>query len=134
MNQDPAVVQAATTALLAEVTAATLPAVNAAHTAYWGRFWNASAVSLPGQPLIEAYYYRSLYLLGSASSASSAVPPGLCGAWFAGSGPPRYGDFTLNYNFQAIYYGVYEAGVEIRTTLPTANLCSRTLMDCFAPP
>ena len=35
------------------------------------------------------------------------MPPGLCGAWFAGSGPSRYGDFTLNYNFQAIWYGAY---------------------------
>jgi alpha-L-fucosidase 2 len=50
---------------------------------------------------------RSLYLLGSSARQHSLVAPGLCGAWFAGSGPSRYGDFTLNYNFQAIFYGAY---------------------------
>ena len=82
-------------------------ALRVEHRAWWSSYWNASSISLPSHPILENYFYRSLYLLGSAARATSLVPPGLCGAWFAGSGPSRYGDFTLNYNFQAIWYGAY---------------------------
>ena len=97
----------AATALLPD--AAAVPRLRAEHRAWWGEYWNASSVSFPSQPIFEDYYFRSLYLLGSSARNTSLVPPGLCGAWFAGSGPSRYGDFTLNYNFQAIWYGAYSS-------------------------
>jgi hypothetical protein len=80
---------ASAVALLPEVTA--VPALRAEHREWWASYWNASHLSLPAQPLLEDFYFRSLYLLGSAARSTSLVPPGLCGAWFAGSGPSRYG-------------------------------------------
>jgi hypothetical protein len=89
----------ATVALIGSATPATVLNLQSEHAQWWAEFWNASAVSFPSQPDFEAYYYRSMHLLGSSTRQTSAVPPGLCGAWFAGGGPSRYGDFTLNYNF-----------------------------------
>ena len=80
---------ASAVALLPEVTA--VSALRAEHRGWWASYWNASSISLPAQPVLEDFYFRSLYLLGSAARSTSLVPPGLCGAWFAGSGPSRYG-------------------------------------------
>ena len=71
----------------AATAAGTVTTLQAEHEDSWAAYWNSSAVSFPSHPDFEAYYYRSMYLLGSSTHETSAVPPGLCGAWFAGQGP-----------------------------------------------
>ena len=118
----------ATVALVAEETPGTVATMRASHEAWWAQFWNKSAVSFPAHPTWEAYYYRSMYLLGSASRQSSNVPPGLCGAWFEG-GPSRYGDFTLNYNFGAHQYPSAIATVHWDLTYCDAMLWATLRID-----
>ena len=77
----------ATVDLIGAATAGTVITLQAEHENYWAAYWNSSAISFPSHPDFEAYYYRSMYLLGSSTRETSAVPPGLCGAWFAGQGP-----------------------------------------------
>ena len=53
----------------------------ASHAAWWGAFWNASAVYLgDGNQLLEGFWYGMQYLLGS-TARSGKVAPGLWGVW-----------------------------------------------------
>jgi len=92
----------------AGVTTAGLPALRAAHVAWWASYWNASAVSLGGEAETEAFWYASLYALGSGTRAGQATMD----LW----SPFRTTDYsswrsnpTMDYNQQALYSGVVAA-------------------------
>lgn len=87
--------------------------VAAATTASWRAFWAKSGVSLPTQPRIEALWRGSLYMLASAASptvSSESPPPGLFGPWVTTDQAGWNGDYTLDYNYEASFYGVYACG------------------------
>jgi hypothetical protein len=75
------------------------------HAAWWRTFWEASYVDI-GDDLIEKYYYGGYYLL-ACCSRNPAFPPGLYGNWITGDTPEWAGDYHLNYNYQAPWWGVY---------------------------
>jgi len=63
---------------------------------------------LPNLPDVEAFWYGCQYLLACASSDSPLVAaPGLYGPWVTADGPRWHGDYTLDFNYQAQYYGVF---------------------------
>ncbi len=80
--------------------------LRAAHEAWWADYWNKSGVSI-GDPVIEMHYYRSLYILGSCSRDIDFPPP-LYG-WTTDDNPLCLGDYHLNYNHQAPFYGLAQA-------------------------
>jgi len=77
------------------------------HKAWWSRFWQQSAVSLP-DTLLERQYYRELYKFGSASRKGSP-PITLQAVWTADNGrlPPWKGDFHNDLNTQLSYWPGY---------------------------
>lgn len=77
---------------------------HAANIQFWERFWNRSSVSLPQDSLLERFWFGSQYLLGSASRRGK-VPPGLWGPWVTGDTAKWHGDYTLNYNYEATFFG-----------------------------
>ena len=89
--------------------------IEAARTKWWKAFWNASSISLPTQPTIERFWRGSQYILGSAvprateAAAAAAVAPGLFGPWVAWDVVGWNGDYTLDYNYEATFYGVYSS-------------------------
>lgn len=78
----------------------------AAHAARWAAFWAAgAAVQLdPRRALLEGYWYGMQYFLGS-TARPGKVAPGLWGVWGVTDAPAWNGDYTIDYNFQANYYG-----------------------------
>jgi hypothetical protein len=54
--------------------------VSAANTAWWSAFWAQSWMTLPHEPLLEAYYYSQSYMIGSASRSTNFAV-GLWGPW-----------------------------------------------------
>ena len=64
---------AAVAARVAAVNAAALEPLRTAHEAWWGAYWNRSAVSLGGEPATEAFWYSSIYALGSGTRAGYPV-------------------------------------------------------------
>lgn len=80
--------------------------VKTAHAAWWAEYWAKSWVEL-GDAEIEKAYYRSLYAMGSCSR-DPRFPPGLFG-WVTTDNPRWFGDYHLNYNYVAPFYGLYSA-------------------------
>ena len=84
----------------------TLDAVLAAHDDWWRRFWGKSFVEIPDK-VLEQRYYLSHYVMASASRVYD-FPPGLFG-WVTTDRPAWRGDYHMNYNHVAPFYGLYVA-------------------------
>jgi len=79
--------------------------VDTAHCKWWQEFWSKSWVEI-GDPLLEQRYYLSNYVMGSCCR-DPEFPPGLFGSWVTVDHPGWHGDYHLNYNYQAPFYGLY---------------------------
>jgi hypothetical protein len=75
----------------------------ASHNNWWSNYWNQSWVEL-GDPVLEKAYYQGYYGMG-ACSRDPDFPPGIFG-WVTTDSPSWWGDFHLNYNFQAPFYAL----------------------------
>lgn len=78
--------------------------IYADHKNWWAEYWNKSFVDI-GDPDIELDYYRSLYIMGSASR-DLEFPPGIFGTWVTKERPEWCGDYHLNWNHHAPFYGL----------------------------
>ena len=84
-----------------------LAGVSVANSAWWAAFWAQSWMSLPDEPLLEAFYYQQSYMIGSASRGTK-MAVGLWGPWAHQDSMYCAGcDFTMDYNYQAVYWGLY---------------------------
>lgn len=77
------------------------------HKSWWRDYWCASSVELSDFEM-EKYYYTSLYLM-ACCSRENKMPPGLYGNFITTDNPKWNGDFHMNYNFIAPFYGMYAA-------------------------
>ncbi|MFC9328637.1 ricin-type beta-trefoil lectin domain protein [Kitasatospora sp. NPDC057015] len=77
------------------------------HQSWWKDYWLKSNVRVYDTTM-EKYYYGAQYLLGSAARSGSTAP-GLWGAWTTTDSPAWAGDYHLNYNDQAPYYGAFSS-------------------------
>jgi alpha-L-fucosidase 2 len=85
---------------------ADLDILRAAHEAWWRAFWSKSFVEIPDKTL-EQRYYLSHYVMACASRVYD-FPPGLFG-WVTTDNPAWNGDYHMNYNHVAPFYGLYAA-------------------------
>ncbi len=77
------------------------------HLKWWQDFWDKSWVCL-GDVNLEWRYYVSNYIL-ACCSRDPAYPPGIAGTWVTTDQPMWTGAYTLNYNHQACFYGLYSS-------------------------
>ncbi|SMO71915.1 glycosyl hydrolase family 95 catalytic domain-containing protein [Solitalea koreensis] len=77
------------------------------HQVWWHQFWNESFVSIQDS-IIEHQYYRSQYNMASCSR-DPKFPPGIFGSWITHEIPNWNGDYHLNYNYTAPFYGLYSS-------------------------
>jgi alpha-L-fucosidase 2 len=77
------------------------------HAAWWREFWAKSFVEI-GDPLIEQRYYLSNYVMACASR-DPEFPPPIFGTWNTTDTPGWEGDYHLNYNHMAPFYGLYSS-------------------------
>lgn len=76
------------------------------HSKWWRSYWDKSSVTIGDTVLMKAYY-QGLYTMASCSR-DPKFPPGIFG-WTSTDSPAWNGDYHLNYNFQAPFYGLYAA-------------------------
>ncbi|MBX3256438.1 MAG: hypothetical protein KF862_20040 [Chitinophagaceae bacterium] len=76
------------------------------HNTWWKSYWNKSSVTIEDTVLMKAYY-QGLYTM-AACSRDPKFPPGIFG-WTSTDDPAWNGNYHLNYNFQAPFYGLYAA-------------------------
>lgn len=82
-------------------------ALQKAHDDWWRAFWQKSAVCLADKEL-ETQWYADLYLL-ACCCGTAEFPPGLFGNFIRTDDVPWHGDYHLNYNYEAPFYGVFAA-------------------------
>jgi alpha-L-fucosidase 2 len=93
--------------MAAAVNMAELEKLRRNHEAWWAGYWARSSVSI-GDAAIEKLYGQSLYTLASCSR-DPEFPPGLFGSWVTTDTPAWNGDYHLNYNHVAPFYGLYSS-------------------------
>jgi len=86
---------------------AVLAGLRKKHAAWWQEFWARSFVEI-GDPVLEQRYYLSNYVMASASR-DPEFPPALFGPWITTDAPGWMGDYHLNYNHMAPFYGLYSS-------------------------
>lgn len=103
---------AATAAALASSVEPT--AVAAAATQFWAGYYNASSINTPGAPNVTAFWWGAQYITAIMSPSAAtlrrrplAPASGLYGPWVTSDAPSWNGDYTLDYNFEAQFYGVF---------------------------
>ena len=95
------------TAAAAALTDRGIDDLAAGHSRWWDRYWSRSSIALGDEPL-EKFYYGAQYVLGCSSRAGK-VPPGLAGPWHL-NGPICWSNkYTLDYNFESVWWGVYSS-------------------------
>jgi hypothetical protein len=77
------------------------------HENWWERFWAKSSIEI-GDELLEKFWYGSHYIM-ACCSRNKAFAPGLFGSWITTDTPAWAGDYHLNYNYQAPWWGVYSS-------------------------
>jgi hypothetical protein len=105
-NYDSTTYQATALSQITGLAQTDVDAMSMRHLAWWDAFYESSFVEIPDKT-IEKEYYASLYLLASTSRTGEA-PPGLWGSWIMDS-PAWNSDYTLNYNYEAPFYGAFTA-------------------------
>lgn len=90
-----------------EISPGKLAGMEQRHKQWWKTYWEKSFVSIPDE-LIEKQYYVSLYGMG-ACSRDLDFPPSIFGSWITRERPNWNGDYHLNYNHMAPYYGLYSS-------------------------
>ncbi len=93
---------------LENLTEEKLPVLRKAHEAWWRDFWEESSISVPEEPLAERYWYLSHYLMACCCQ-SGKFAPGLFGNWVTTDFPAWCGDYHLNYNYEAPWWGLYSS-------------------------
>lgn len=110
--------------LVAGLTLERITSNTEAHRQWWSEFWGRSFIDIPDKT-IEQCWYSSWYIMGSCSRAGK-VAPGIWGNWLTVNDPMWHGDFHLNYNFQAPFYGLYSAN-HSETTLPFYDAMNQSI-------
>ena len=118
-NHDSAAYKAQAIEKAASLDEADCARLLAGHAAWWTNFWSKSGVELPDKEL-ERYWYGSLYAI-ACCARNKKFPPGLWGAYSTADGMGWFGDYHLNYNYEAPFYPL--------------TVCNHTeLMECYATP
>lgn len=95
--------------------------------AWWLNFWGKSSISLPAWPSIQSFWFSSQYILACTSATEAndeVVAPGLYGVFVTNDGPNWQGDYTLDYNYAAPYYGSFSSNRPEQTEVYWAPIVS----------
>lgn len=75
------------------------------HAAWWREFWSKSGVELPGNEDLELWWYAGIYA-AACCMRNKKFPPGLWGAYATADSMGWFGDYHLNYNYEAPFYAL----------------------------
>lgn len=74
------------------------------HSEWWKKFWSKSSVSLDDERL-ELYWYAGIYAV-CCCARNKKFPPGLWGNYSTADSMAWFGDYHLNYNYEAPFYAL----------------------------
>lgn len=77
------------------------------HRQWWKDYWMKSYINI-GDDDYHRYYYGSQYYMGCTARADKTAP-GLYGIFITTDSPSWCGDYHLNYNYYAPFYGMYSS-------------------------
>lgn len=77
------------------------------HCQWWKDYWLKSYIDI-GDEDYHRYYYGSLYYMGCAAREDTQAP-GQYGIWITTDRAFYQGDYHMNYNFMAPFYGMYSS-------------------------
>jgi len=77
------------------------------HRGWWADFWSKSSIDIGGGP-IEKAWYGAQYII-ACCSRNREFPPGLFGNWLMTDEPYWAGDYHLNYDYEAAWWGVFSS-------------------------
>ena len=106
-NRDDVRHQSAARSLVAAANEAAVARYKQRHEQWWAEFWSKSSVKI-GDPLLEKYYYASHYIMACCARGGE-VAPGLYGNWITTDASMWWGDYHLNYNHEAPFWGLYSS-------------------------
>ena len=86
---------------------AALDWLNGEHRQWWSDFWSASFLEIADKK-VEAFWYGAQYIM-ACCNREGKLAPGLWGNWITTDRSRWNGDYTLNYNFQCSYFGIFAA-------------------------
>jgi len=92
---------------LSELGEKDLKSIEARHEAWWKKFWEQSYVDI-NDDFVEKHYYLSNYNL-ACFSRDKDFPPGIFGTCITKERPYWNGDYHLNYNHLAPFYGLFSS-------------------------
>jgi len=84
-----------------------IPSIESGHKQWWENYWSESWVEIHDS-LIERQYYLSNYNM-ACFSRDKDFPPGLFGTCITAELPYWAGDYHLNYNHFAPFYGLFSS-------------------------
>jgi len=90
----------------------------AEHEKWWARFWSKSGIEIEDRE-IQLAWYAGLYAV-ACCSRNKKFPPGLWGGYSTSDGMAWFGDYHLNYNYEAPFYA-----------LTSSN--HTELLECYSP-
>ena len=107
------------------------------HRNWWADFWTKSSVEI-GDDLLEKAWYGAHYIM-ACCSRNREFPPGIFGNWLTTDEAYWAGDYHLNYNYQAPWWGVFSSNhVELAEPydapmmafIPRGRESAKTLLGC----
>jgi len=107
------------------------------HFASWSDFWNRSELIWANRPVLEKFWYISLYM--ARISFTPNAGPGLWGPWVTSDTPDWNGDLTLNYNYESPTFGMFAQNhpeflmsywYPLKEYLPYARFYSKMVFEC----
>lgn len=84
-----------------------LSALKVLNDEWWKDYWLKSFIDI-GDEQLHRYYYGSLYYM-ACSSREDTLASGLYGIWTTTDGAMWNGDYHMNYNFIAPFYGMHSS-------------------------
>jgi alpha-L-fucosidase 2 len=98
-----------------------IPGLLEEHAAWWQTYWLKSWIDIHDTD-IESFYYGAQYVLGCSTDLDGRVTPGLAGGWITSPNPIWGGTYTMNYNGEAPFWGLFSSN-RGELILPYARVC-----------
>eukprot|EP01060_Flectonema_neradi_P038580 TRINITY_DN814_c0_g1_i3.p1 TRINITY_DN814_c0_g1~~TRINITY_DN814_c0_g1_i3.p1 ORF type:complete len:764 (+),score=169.98 TRINITY_DN814_c0_g1_i3:52-2343(+) len=88
---------------------ASVASIQSASDSFWSSYWKVATLDTPDFPNLNKGWYFAQYFTHCALGRLGSPPSGLYGPWVSSDNPAWNGDYTLDYNQEAQYYGIFSS-------------------------
>ena len=87
----------------------TVEDIQIASNTFWKTYWNKASIDTPDFPNINKGWYFTQYFTHCALGRLGSPPSGMYGPWTSSDSSKWHGDYTLDYNQEAQFYGIFSS-------------------------